>query len=239
MCAGKKHRKKHGNRARKNKAKELLRLHYYLGETHEDRQLFYPELMAERHGAVIVRCPACGGLSRVPCTSRKRWKCPCTPKQSRFVHEDLLKGRKNIILERTGTDSDGSGLPRLAYCNMPERVTIKGYDTIRAGAFRNCNRLQSVQLGDEVSYIGSDAFSGCRALEQIDLPDSLTAIGESAFHSSGLRRISLPDSLQYIGDGAFAECSNLTELNAFETADQEICRHIRRILAERDASVIE
>ena len=237
MGVGKKHHKKHRNRARNkgNRVKELLQPNFYQCQSHYDRQVCYPELMAERHGAVIVRCPACGRLSRVPRTSRKRWKCPCTPKHSRFVHEDLLKDQKNIVLERAGTDSDGSGFPRLAYCNMLERVTIKGYDTIpeaafwgckrlqsvqlgndvaaiKSNAFARCSRLQSVQLGDHVAIIGVSAFQDCPALKEINLPDSLIHICEYAFAESGLRRITLPESLQQVEEYAFMYCSDLTDV---------------------------
>lgn len=47
---------------------------------------------------------------------------------------------------------------------------------INANAFRGCDKLQWVELGDSVSYIGASAFEGCKSLENVFFSQTQTAL---------------------------------------------------------------
>lgn len=61
-----------------------------------------------------------------------------------------------------------------------------GVDSISAGAFADCENLQSVEVSalsdeDRTFTIGSRAFAGCTALQTVTLPDKTFDIAEDAF----------------------------------------------------------
>lgn len=76
-------------------------------------------------------------------------------------------------------------------------------------AFYRCSSLEEVELAN-ISIIGDNAFNGLSAIKQIDLPESLIAIGSGAFSGcSGLESIVFLKNLTSIGANAFARCQNL------------------------------
>ena len=91
-------------------------------------------------------------------------------------------------------------------------VTVTG-GYIPTGAFRNCNGITNITLGDDVTTIGSSAFAGCKKLTSMTIPDSVTTIGSSAFYNcTSLTSIVIPDSVTSIGEHAFQSCDRLTSI---------------------------
>lgn len=108
--------------------------------------------------------------------------------------------------------------------------------SIAKGAFRRCNRLTSLVVGEHVQTIGESAFYGCSELQSITLPQGLVSIGKNAFQNcTRLTGIVIPDGvsdlpeytfslckelqsvklgagLKTIGDYAFADCAKLTSV---------------------------
>ena len=85
--------------------------------------------------------------------------------------------------------------------------------TIGEDAFRNCDNLTSVTIGDSVTTIGEDAFYDCASLTSVTIPDSVTTIGDWAFcNCNSLTNVTIPDSVTTIGDEAFFWCSSLTSV---------------------------
>ena len=73
--------------------------------------------------------------------------------------------------------------------------------------------IESAEIPDSVTSIGSMAFVGCSGLTSITIPDSVTSIGDSAFKNcTELADITIPDSVTSIGPGAFVGCSVLTSI---------------------------
>ena len=64
-----------------------------------------------------------------------------------------------------------------------QTVTIQSAKEIRSRAFRDCKRLNSLQLPYNLERILDEAFYGCRELEEVTLPATLEFIGQSAFQS--------------------------------------------------------
>ena len=70
-----------------------------------------------------------------------------------------------------------------------------------------CNMLQAVEIGRNVTSIGSYAFYSCYSLSNIVIPDSVTSIGNYAFgYCNSLSNIVIPDSVTSIGNYAFGYC---------------------------------
>ena len=59
--------------------------------------------------------------------------------------------------------------------------TVSTVGAIVESAFRNCDSLTSVIIGDSVTSIGDYAFYDCDSLSSVTIPDSVTSIGERAF----------------------------------------------------------
>ena len=59
---------------------------------------------------------------------------------------------------------------------------------------------QTVEIGTNVTSIGSNAFGSCSGLTNVTIGNGVTSIGESAFVATGLISVTIPDSVTSIGD---------------------------------------
>jgi hypothetical protein len=90
-------------------------------------------------------------------------------------------------------------------------ATVYG-TTVPDCAFYN-HALVSVNLPNEITYIGYQAFYKCASLVLAALPTSLTNIAAQAFYCCfALTAITLPSGLTTIGWGAFQYCTALTKI---------------------------
>jgi len=81
-------------------------------------------------------------------------------------------------------------------------------------AFYGCYKLNTVNIGDNVKYIGKNAFQFCENIKSITLPNSVTNIGEYAFSGCGeLNSIKFSESLDSIGRNAFGACKKLISIS--------------------------
>ena len=72
---------------------------------------------------------------------------------------------------------------------------------------------QTVEIGTNVTSIGSGVFDNCRSLTGVTIPDSITSIKTSAFNwCTGLTSVTIPASVTTIGRVAFEGCSGLTNV---------------------------
>ncbi len=86
---------------------------------------------------------------------------------------------------------------------IPETVT-----TIGALAFRHCSNLESINLHDEITFIGERAFI-YTALTEVNIPKKMTVLSVQVFDSTRLKSIVIPDNITTIEERAFCLCSNL------------------------------
>lgn len=92
-------------------------------------------------------------------------------------------------------------------------VTLVAGDSIPASAFKSCDKLETVTIACDLSFIGESAFVGCKSLRHIEIPASITEIGRSMFKNcSSLTEIVIPAGVTKIGASAFNGCSSLTSL---------------------------
>ena len=112
---------------------------------------------------------------------------------------------------------------------IPNSVTEIG-----TAAFRGCNSLKSVKIGEgvkrihedafaysgitnvvipnSVTEIGRDAFSGCNSLKSVKIGEGVKSISESAFAFSGITSITIPENVEAIDYHAFYGCDGLVEV---------------------------
>ena len=117
-------------------------------------------------------------------------------------------------------------------------VTIDGskytVKEIGAGAFRDCNSLDTLVIETGVETIGKYAFAYCHHLKSISIPEGVKTIGEYAFQScgswsGGKQKLTLPSTLTSIGEYAFSEMSYLSIVTSkiktpFEIGQNVFCR---------------
>ena len=72
---------------------------------------------------------------------------------------------------------------------------------------------QTVEIGTNVTSIGSGVFDYCISLTSVTFHDSMTSIKTSAFNwCTGLTSVTIPASMTSIGSVAFSGCSGLTNV---------------------------
>ena len=83
--------------------------------------------------------------------------------------------------------------------DIPNNVTYVGNNV-----FSGCERLESVSLGNRLENIGKKMFYDCESLVTINIPESVTTIGYGAFsRCRKLKSITIPKNVNYIGNFAF------------------------------------
>ena len=111
----------------------------------------------------------------------------------------------------------------------------EGYHTednvIGDNMFARLEKLVSVKLPKNATWIGNNALGGCGSLVEVVLPVKLESIGGYAFQvCDNLTNIDLPPTLKTIGSYAFRQCSRLEKISlpgvesiggsAFRTCDK-------------------
>lgn len=95
-----------------------------------------------------------------------------------------------------------------------------GHIELPGSAFANCKSLESIDIPEGVTYIGTYSFWGCTSLKNINLPSTVTKICDHAFaNCTSLECIDLPAGLKEIGDYAFEGCVKLKQINIPENVD--------------------
>ena len=95
------------------------------------------------------------------------------------------------------------------YFNMLKAVEIgKNVTSIGSHTFNYCYSLASIVIPSSVTSIGEHAFNSCKSLASVVIPSSVTSIGNSAFSGCySLASIVIPESVTSIGGLAFEECT--------------------------------
>lgn len=96
---------------------------------------------------------------------------------------------------------------KLLSITIPGTVTAFGKN-----AFHN-SRVESVEIKEGVTYIGSGAFSYCKSLTSVSIPSTVTSIESSAFGECiKLGSVSIPSDEINIGTKAFYGCTSLASV---------------------------
>ena len=122
-----------------------------------------------------------------------------------------------------------------------EVVVPDGITEIADSAFSSCD-VEQIVLPSTLVKINNDAFYGTRKLRSINLPDNLRYIGRGAFYKSGIQSIKIPPKIRriagelfsysaieeiYIPHGvkvidfkAFSNCYHLSKIEIPESVDE-------------------
>ena len=96
--------------------------------------------------------------------------------------------------------------------NIPGKVTIGSTEyTVEVNqlAFRLCNKITEVTIGEGATWIGDFAFVGCSSLQKVTLPSTLNRIGGGAF-------VNLPKLTEVRCNAAEAPTWQYNDLFAYE-----------------------
>ena len=90
----------------------------------------------------------------------------------------------------------------LEYINIPNSVK-----SIKEWAFYRCV-MPSITLSNNLEVIGAHAFNECRSLLEITIPNSVTSIETNAFKDCNLlEKVIIGNNVKTIGDEAFRDCA--------------------------------
>jgi len=93
-----------------------------------------------------------------------------------------------------------------------KKVTVNS-GIIPNGAFRQCNSISIVVLGDKVTAIGEYAFYWCNSITRVTVGNDATIIGAYAFQNCvSLTKVTLGSSVDVIENSAFKDCVSLLEI---------------------------
>ena len=126
--------------------------------------------------------------------------------------DGVFGSRENIVIPET---IDGMRVTAISACAFENNHDIRSIcmpstiNRIGEGAFRNCENLEMVELGN-VLNIDAQAFYRCYSLTNLTLPDCLEVISDNAFSSChSLYTIVIPASVWMIGPNAFSSCGGI------------------------------
>lgn len=89
-----------------------------------------------------------------------------------------------------------------------------GIKIIGEGAFKNCDKLEKLDLGSEVEILKREAFRGCKSLKSVRLPQNVRKIGESVFRDCiSITSLSVECAEMELGERAFENCATLEEIS--------------------------
>ena len=141
----------------------------------------------------------------------------------------------------------------LAGVNVDIPETIEGYPVVAIDdyAFKDNDKIFSVEIPSTIEYIGqgafynctnltivydfekctklktieSETFSGCNSLKYVALPNNIVSIKEYAFKNClNLKEINIPSGVTQIGQNAFDNCQSIEEIvipNGIKTIEEK------------------
>ena len=91
---------------------------------------------------------------------------------------------------------------------------------IEAPWFGYKDKINTVIIGQGVTYIGKYAFENCTAIEKVTVNDSVTSIGEGCFcDCSALKEVPVMNGVALISRNAFKRCNSLTSVTIPDSVD--------------------
>lgn len=124
------------------------------------------------------------------------------------VEEIYIKARVSTIGNQSFCRSRNLDIESyLRHIELPSSL-----QRIESETFQFCTQLKSIDIPDNVEYIGKEAFKGS-GIETFTAPVKLTEIsGFVCYSCSSLKTVTLHGNVKHIGSEAFANCPELKEL---------------------------
>lgn len=132
-------------------------------------------------------------------------------KQTRIGNGYIFSNDKSI--ERIVVNNcSGVGENEFSSCSALKEIEIDGTALWEIGnsAFRNCERLEKIEIPDCVVRIGTYAFGYCTALRSLKIPEGVTIIRSSlCYNDYSLQEMSIPAGVTSIENYAFYGCKGI------------------------------
>ncbi len=109
--------------------------------------------------------------------------------------------------------SGDTAAPWRAYADSIKTAEVKGITELGTYTFSTLKKLTSVTLDDTIKSLPAGAFFECEALQSVKLPAGLTEIGDAVFSGCrSLGSISIPETVAKIASDALYGCGSLSEI---------------------------
>lgn len=149
------------------------------------------------------------------------------PASLRFILENLQHVKSEGIHTEKYIAKLISGLPTeamralevksgvLVKCKdgSPSITVPSGVTEIGPAAFKNCEKLESINFGDELRTIRNEAFRGCKMLREVRLGKQIKSVGDSVFRDCiKLTSVVIENGEIEVGERAFENCASLSAI---------------------------
>ncbi len=133
--------------------------------------------------------------------------------KTKFIYEKAFYNCQNVIdfIIPKGVmelqESCFEGMKNLLHVVIEDDSSL-----LRVGiyAFKDCLKLQDINLPDSITYFGSGTFYNCQNLISIILPNNITSISYMMFYNClALEDVIVPSTISYVGHNAFYHCDKL------------------------------
>ncbi len=92
---------------------------------------------------------------------------------------------------------------------IPPDVKVVG-----EGAFKNCEKLETLDMGENTQALLGEACRGCKSIKHLYLPEHIKTVGESAFRDCiSLTSLVVENDDIELGERAFENCALLADIN--------------------------
>ncbi|MBE6959410.1 MAG: TIR domain-containing protein [Ruminococcaceae bacterium] len=126
------------------------------------------------------------------------------------------------------------------------RLTVPdGVRVIGAGAFKNCEKLEKLDVGNTTEIMMAEACRGCKRLEGFVLPKNVRSVGESAFRDcTSLRFVIVENEEIELGERAFENCAALQDVQLADGISEiyggvfNSCKSLESIRLPRELTVL-
>ena len=127
-----------------------------------------------------------------------------------------------------------------SHLTVPSNVRIIG-----KGAFKNCEKLEKLDVGDTVEIMMTEACRGCKKLKSLTLTENVRSIGESAFRDcTSLTSLVVKNDEIELGERAFENCAKLEDISLADGISEiyggvfNSCKSLTSIRLPRELTVL-
>lgn len=137
---------------------------------------------------------------------------------SAFSYNFAIDGIYYSIISDSTVSVSSNNNAYSGHVEIPNNIQYedKFYDVIKIGyaAFKDCNKLSSIKIGNNVKEIEQNAFENCVSLNTLNIPDEIKIIRKSAFKGcSTLSNVTIGKSVEKIEADAFTDCICLHKIH--------------------------
>lgn len=95
-------------------------------------------------------------------------------------------------------------------CQFLQEIDLGEVVSIENHAFNKCILLKTVTIPNTCLYLGNSVFADCISLENVSLSYSLTELNNFAFSGcTALKTVEVPSSVVAVGENVFYNCESL------------------------------